>query len=79
MRIDKPALARRLAAYLAERAWHEGEPMGLTPDDFEHALDQGIGSAFGIRWDDEGNLIRDDQEPEHGFLASWIARQQPRH
>ena len=39
MAIDKPALAGRLAAYLAERAWHEGKPMRLTPADFEDALD----------------------------------------
>ena len=75
MRIDKPALARRLAAYLAERAWHEGEPMGLTPDDFEHALDQGIGSAFGIHWNTEGELTHDDREPEPGFLSAWTDRQ----
>ena len=75
MPIDKPALAGRLAAYLAERAWHEGEPMGLTPADFEDALDQGIGSAFGIHWNTEGELTRDDQEPEPGFLSAWIARQ----
>ena len=75
MPIDKPALAGRLAAYLAERAWHEGEPMGLTPADFEDALDRGIGSAFGIHWNAEGELTRDDQEPEPGFLSAWIARQ----
>jgi len=75
--IDKPALARRLAAYLTERARAEGEPMRLTRAEFEDALDQGIGSAFGVHWDVEGNLIRDDQEPEPGFLAWWIARQQP--
>ncbi len=75
MPIDKPALAGRLAAYLAERAWHEGEPMGLTPADFEHALDRGIGSAFGVHWNAEGELTRDDQEPEPGFLSAWIARQ----
>jgi hypothetical protein len=77
MPIDKPALARRLAAYLTERAEREGEPMRLTQAEFEDALGQGIGSAFGLHWDDEGNLIRDDQEPEPGFLARWIARQQP--
>jgi hypothetical protein len=81
MPIDKPALARRLAAYLTERAEREGERMELTPAEFEDGLDQGIGSAFGmhfgIHWDDEGNLIRDDQEPEPGFLAAWVARQQP--
>jgi hypothetical protein len=80
MPIDKPALARRLAAYLTERAGREGEPMELTPAEFEDAL-AGSGSAFGIHfgihWDDEGNLTRDDQEPEPGFLAAWIARQQP--
>jgi hypothetical protein len=75
MPIDKPALAGRLAAYLAERAWHEGEPMRLTPADFEDALDQGIGSAFGIHWNTEGELTRDDQEPEPGFLSAWTARQ----
>ena len=74
----KPALARRLAAYLAERAWHEGEPMGLTPDDFEHALDQGIGSAFGIRLEHRGRThprrsgtgaglsVRVDRSPANG-------------
>ena len=75
--IDKPALARRLAAYLTERARAEGESMRLTRAEFEDALDRGIGSAFGVHWDVEGNLIRDDQEPEPGFLAWWIARQQP--
>ena len=83
MSIDEPALAgrlaaylaERLAAYLAERAWHEGEPMRLTPADFEDALDRGIGSAFGIHWNTEGELTRDDQEPEPGFLSAWIARQ----
>jgi hypothetical protein len=69
--IDKPALARRLAAYLTERARAEGESMRLTRAEFEDALDQGIGSAFGVHWDVEGNLIRDDQEPEPGFLAWW--------
>jgi hypothetical protein len=68
-------LAGRLAAYLAERAWHEGEPMRLTPADFEHALDRGIGSAFGIHWNTEGELTRDDQEPEPGFLSAWTGRQ----
>ncbi len=76
MPIDKPALAGRLAAYLAERAWREGEPMGLTPADFEDALDRGIGSAFGVHWDTEGELTRDDQEPEPGFLSAWTGRQQ---
>jgi hypothetical protein len=76
MPIDKPALAGRLAAYLAERAWHEGVPMMLTPADFEHALDRGIGSAFGVYWDTEGELTRDDQEPEPGFLSAWTSRQQ---
>ena len=76
MPIDKPALAGRLAAYLAERAWHEGVPMRLTPADFEDALDQGIGSAFGIHWNTEGELTRDDQEPEPGFLSAWTDRQQ---
>ena len=79
MPIDKPALAGRLAAYLAERAWHEGEPMGLTPADFEDALDQGIGSAFGIHWNTEGELTRDDQEPEPGFLSAWTGRQRTKH
>jgi hypothetical protein len=32
MPIDKPALARRLAAYLTERAEREGEPMGRVGD-----------------------------------------------
>ena len=75
MPIDKPALAGRLAAYLAERAWHEGVPMMLTPADFEHALDRGIGSAFGIHWNAEGELTRDDREPEPGFLSAWTGRQ----
>ena len=75
MPINKSALAGRLAAYLAERAWHEGEPMRLTPADFEDALDQGIGSAFGIHWNTEGELTRDDQEPEPGFLSAWTGRQ----
>jgi hypothetical protein len=75
MPIDKPALAGRLAAYLAERAWHEGEPMGLTPADFEDALDQGIGSAFGIHWNTEGELTHDDEQPEPGFLSAWTDRQ----
>ena len=79
MPIDKPALAGRLAAYLAERAWHEGEPMRLTPADFEDALDRGISSAFGIHWNTEGELTRDDQEPEPGFLSGWTARQQTKH
>ena len=79
MPIDKPALAGRLAAYLAERAWHEGEPMGLTPADFEDALDRGIGSAFGIHWNTEGELTRDDQEPEPGFLSAWTGRQRTKH
>jgi hypothetical protein len=79
MPIDKPALAGRLAAYLAERAWHEGEPMRLTPADFEHALDRGIGSAFGIHWNTEGELTRDDQEPEPGFLSAWTGRQRTKH
>jgi hypothetical protein len=74
MPIDKPALAERLAAYLTERAEQEGESMDLDPAAFEAALDQGIGSAFGIHWDAEGNLTRDDQEPEPGFLAAWTDR-----
>ena len=80
MPIDKPALARRLAAYLTERAEREGERMELTLAEFEEAL-AGSGSAFdihfGIHWDDKGNFTRDDQEPEPGFLAAWTARQQP--
>ena len=72
MPINKPALAGRLAAYLAERARREGVPMRLTPADFEDALDQGIGSAFGVHWDAHGNLTRDDEEPEPGFLFTWI-------
>ncbi len=79
MPINKPALARRLAAYLAERAWYEGVPMRLTPADFEDALDQGIGSAFGIHWNTEGELTRDDREPEPGFLSAWNDRQQTKH
>ena len=79
MPIDKPALAGRLAAYLAERAWYEGVPMRLTPADFEDALDQGIGSAFGIHWNTEGELTRDDQEPEPGFLSAWTGRQRTKH
>ena len=79
MPINKPALAERLAAYLAERAWHEGEPMGLTPADFEDALDRGIGSAFGVYWDTGGELTRDDQEPEPGFLRAWTGRQGTKH
>ena len=58
MPTDKPALAGRLAAYLTERAEREGEPMNLEPADFEDALDRGIGSAFGVHWDAEGNLTR---------------------
>ena len=79
MPIDKPALAGRLAAYLAERARREGEPMGLTPADFEDALDRGIGSAFGVHWDTEGELTRDDQEPEPGFLSAWTGRHRKKH
>ena len=79
MPINKPALARRLAAYLAERAWYEGVPMRLTPADFEDALDQGIGSAFGVYWNTEGELTRDDQEPEPGFLSAWTGRQRTKH
>ncbi len=76
MPIDKPALAGRLAAYLTDRAEREGgEPMELPPAAFEDALDQGIGSAFGVHWDAEGNLTRDDQEPEPGFLRAWLDRQ----
>ena len=75
MPIDKPALAGRLAAYLTERAEREGEPMDLEPAAFEDALDRGIGSAFGIHWDADGNLTRDDQEPEPGFLRAWLSRQ----
>lgn len=75
MPINKPVLAGRLAAYLAERAWYEGVPMRLTPADFEHALDRGIGSAFGIHWNTEGELTRDDEEPEPGFLSAWTDRQ----
>ena len=78
MPIDNRALARRLAAYLAVRAEREGEPMELTLADFEDALRKGIGSAFGIHWDAQGNLTRDDQEPEPGFLRAWAERQQPR-
>ncbi len=79
MPINKPALAGRLATYLAERAWYEGVPMRLTPADFEDALDRGIGSAFGIHWNTEGELTRDDQEPEPGFLSAWTGRQQTKH
>ena len=75
MPIDKPALAGRLAAYFTERAELEDEPMDLGPAAFEDALDRGISSAFGVHWDAEGNLIRDDQEPELGFLRAWLARQ----
>ncbi len=75
MPIDKPALAKRLAAYLIERAEREGEPMDLDAAAFEDALDRGIGSAFGVHWDAEGNLTRDDQEPEPGFLRAWLGRQ----
>ena len=79
MPIDKPALAGRLAAYLTERAEREGEPMELEPAAFEDALDQGIGSAFGIHWDAEGNLTSDEQEPEPGFLQAWLARRRTKH
>ncbi len=75
MPIDKPALAGRLAAYLTERAKREGEPMDLDAAAFEDALDRGIGSAFGVQWDAEGNLTHDDQEPEPGFLRAWLGRQ----
>jgi len=75
MPIDKPVLAGRLAAYLAERAEQEGEPMNLDLTAFKDALDRGVGSAFGIHWYAEGNLTRDDQEPEPGFLQAWLARQ----
>lgn len=79
MPINKPALAGRLAAYLAERAGREGEPMRLTPADFEDALDRGIGSAFGIHWDAQGDLTRYDEEPEPGFLCAWAGRQRTWH
>ena len=75
MPIDKHALAGRLAAYLAKRAKQEGERMDLDPAAFEDALDRGIGCAFGVHWDAEGNLTRDDQEPEPGFLRAWLDRQ----
>lgn len=79
MPVDKPALAGRLAANLAERAKREGEPMDLDPAAFEDALDRGIGSAFGVRWDAEGNPTRDDQEPEPGFPRAWLGRRWAKH
>lgn len=75
MPIDRPALAERLAAYLTERAKQEGEPMDLDPAAFEDALNRGIGSAFGIHWNADGNFTRDDQEPVSGFLQAWLGRQ----
>ena len=79
MPTNNRALAERLAAYLAVRAKREGEAMNLIPADFEDALRKGVGSAFGVHWDAQGNLIRDDQEPEPGFLATWAAGERPRH
>ena len=64
-------LAGRLHGYLAERAKREGVPMELDERFVEGALRLDVVQMFGILWDEAGELVADEQEPEPGFLASW--------
>jgi hypothetical protein len=71
--IDNAVLAMRTIDYLRVRAAREGVRMLLKADDVQRYLDVGIVSALGIEWNEDGQLVRDAQEPEPGFLERWQA------
>lgn len=69
--MDIKKAARRLRAYLKDRALVEKVSFELTQKFFEEAIPL-YNSFFGIYLDEKGNLLRDRQEPTKGYLEKWI-------
>jgi hypothetical protein len=53
-----------LCAYMKKRAVHEGVEWALTEGFLQHYFDRGTRCFFGVEIDDEGQLLRDEQQTE---------------
>ncbi len=67
-------LALRLHGYLGERNMHRGFAPDLPYRWLLQELRRGVVPMLGVTWDDEGELVADEGEPEPGFLAAWKRR-----
>ncbi len=67
-------LAWRLHGYLGERNMRRGFAPDLPYRWLLQELRRGVVPMLGVTWDDEGELVADEGEPEPGFLAAWKRR-----
>jgi hypothetical protein len=58
----------KLIAYMKKRANMEGVIFELDLDYFQGVFDFGIREFFGIKLDDQAQMIFDEQEPQEGFF-----------
>jgi len=58
----------KLIAYMKKRATMEGVIFELDLDYFQGVFDFGVREFFGIKLDDQAQMIFDEQEPQEGFF-----------
>ena len=58
----------KLIAYMKKRATMEGVIFELDLDYFQGVFDFGVREFFGIKLDDQAQMILDEQEPQEGFF-----------
>ena len=58
----------KLIAYMKKRATIEGVIFELDLDYFQGVFDFGVREFFGIKLDDQAQMIFDEQEPQEGFF-----------
>ena len=63
---------KKLCSYMKIRSENEGVEWKLNEFYLDEWFNDGCRQFFGVRLNDDGNLIDDDQEPFEGFFIKTI-------
>ena len=62
----------KLVLYLKKRAELENVPFDLDEEFLNLQFEKGIRNFFGVKIDDQWNMISDDQQPHENFLSDYL-------